>query len=247
MNAGIYGIPAAHGYADWAVWKSEEQPLTTGVLRFRNPLGRLPAAMSVILKNIIASNGYVPGDEVHVLINNAGPSTTGMSVDVGESEVALCVGGLGWLPTPKTNPSSIPNITATSWVVKVHLVAPRSAGVHGLPWAPRGMLRPFCTEARLLTSVSSVYQMFMNPVGRRAIVARPMARCVVANNGYFPGDVAALGQISFNSSNPIVVTVGNDCQLEVSASGGFPVVPSSGGSPVLIAANQWQLFVQGLA
>lgn len=64
---------------------------------------------------------------------------------------------------------------------------------------------------------------------------------------YVPGDTIALGQVSFNSSDPIVVTVGNDTRLEVSASGFTGIVPSTGGAPVAMAANQWQLFVQGLA
>ena len=247
MNIGIYGMPGGHGYADWSIWKTEEQGFATGILKFRNPLGRLPAAISVVLKNLATSNGYVSGDEVHLLIQNAGPSTTGMSVGVSERDITLCIGGTGWMPSTKTNPSTIPNLTAANWAVKVHLVAPRSAGVLGLPWASRGPLRPFTTEARLLSNVASLYQAFPGPPGRRAILVRPMARCVVANNGYFPGDVIALGQVSFNSADPIVVTVGNDMRMEVSASGAVPIVPSAGGTPVLMAANQWQLFLQGLA
>ena len=64
---------------------------------------------------------------------------------------------------------------------------------------------------------------------------------------YAVGDVIALGQISCNPSDPIVVTVGSDLRLEVSASGTVPIVPGGGGTPVPIAPNQWQLFVQGLA
>ena len=247
MNVGTYGMPAGHGYADWSVWKTEEQAYATGVLKFRNPLGRLPSALTVVLKNLVTNIGYSPGDEVHVLIQNAGPSTTGMSVGVSDREITLCIGGTGWLPSTKTNPTTIPNLAAANWAVRVHLVAPRSAGVLGLPWASRGLLRPFTTEARPIGNVASLYQAFHNPLGRRAILVRPMARCVVGNNGFVPGDIIALGQVSFNSSDPIVVTVGNDTRMEVSASGPIPIVPSAGGTPVLMVANQWQLFVQGLA
>ncbi len=247
MNVGIYGMPAGRGYADWAVWRTEELAFATGVLRFRNPLGRQPAAMSVILKNQTASAGYSPGDEVHLLIANAGATTTGMSVGISEHDVTLCIGSPGWLPSPKAGPTATPALVAASWTVKVHLVGPRSAGVLGMPWASRGGLRPFVTEARPLSNVASVYQVFQNPTGRRAIIARPMARCLVANSGYVAGDVIALGQVSCNPSDPIVVTVGSDLRLEVSASGTVPIVPGGGGAPVPIAPNQWQLFVQGLA
>jgi hypothetical protein len=203
--------------------------------------------MSVVLKCIVANNGYVPGDEVHVLIQNAGPSTTGMTVGVSEREVILAVGGLGWLPSTKTAPTAIANILVNNWAVKFHLLAPKSAGVLGLPWTSRGALRLFVTEARLMTNVISVYQSFHCPLGRRPVIARPMARCVVPNNGYVPGDAIALGQVSFNSSDPMFVTVGNDLRMEVSSSGFTGIVPNAGGAPVAMAANQWQLYVQGLA
>ena len=247
MNVGIYGMPAGRGYAYWAVWRTEELSLGSGILRIRNPLGRLPAAMSIVLRNLFASAGYSPGDEVHLLIANAGATTTGMSVGISEREVTLCIGSPGWLPSPKSNPTATPALVAANWAVKAHLIGPRSAGVLGMPWASRSGLRPFVTEARTLSSVASVYQAFQNPTERRAIVARPMARCLVANNGFVPGDVVALGLVSCNPSDPIVVTVGNDLRLEVSASGAVPIVPNGGGTPVPIAANQWQLFVQGLA